>query len=308
MDQTLLPAAWYCPVCVGRNWPQPLFTAQTPPEKLRSASKTPIPLPPAPFYISQENQSTETATEDLRVSHQVPSIQQDHLEKQDQGWPDVQYGKQGDLPPSGGYILDTSSDVKFIGIGGSGYPATSLTTVLQHCDGVSTEAESGNGLGGQGNTDAILCTSPEIPLTGTRTPERERGKRIPSRKRSKYSSLPKDIEKALDLVLSHLGDMTQLRKSKEGIENRSRDLEQEVKIQEGKVRICRQELQALSQRLAEKVSMVEELRAKNAEYHKQLADARTLADSKDAEMKNWRNILHTMITTREDYTSLSYIP
>jgi hypothetical protein len=237
------------------------------------------------------------ATADMQISHYEPSGQHDDLETQNQSWTDAQQGKQNASCAPRGYISDASSVERLMDVSGGRHRAISLTTVLQHRAGVSAKANGGDGLDGHSNRDVISSTAPKPPPSRIRSPERGRGNK---RKRSKYSSLPKDIEKALDLIASHLEDMSQVRKSQDDIEIRSRDLEQKVRMQEGKVVICRQELQVLSRRLAEEVSSTDKLRAENAEFRKQLQDTRALADIKENEMKNWRNMLRTMMTIRED--------
>jgi hypothetical protein len=76
---------------------------------------------------------------------------------------------------------------------------------------------------------AISSTAPETITSKTHYTE---GSKPPSRKRSKYSSLPKDIEKALNLIMSHLEDASRSLNCQDDIKAQSQALEQKMRIRE----------------------------------------------------------------------------
>lgn len=117
----------------------------------------------------------------------------------------------------------------------------------------------------------------------------------PTRKRSKYSDLPRDVEKALELITSRLEDASRSRRSQDDVDSKAQAMEQKLKIQEGEALLSRQELQAVKQKLFNEVSNVDRLKAENADLREKLHEARGLAEQKENELKNWQGMLRTMI-------------
>jgi chromosome segregation ATPase len=143
----------------------------------------------------------------------------------------------------------------------------------------------------------ISSTAPEIASNKLRFPGTVN--KSHARRRLKYAELPRDIEKALDLVAGHLGNVSQIRKFKDNLEIKLPDVEQQVRIKAGEVLICRQELQKLKQKLADKDSRAEKIQMENAELRENLQDARALAKLQDDEMKSWQSTLRSMLGNRE---------
>jgi hypothetical protein len=146
------------------------------------------------------------------------------------------------------------------------------------------------------------CPVPSDIEETTQGKKRRAGKGVhqsPPRKRSKYSDLPADIEKALDLITSHLEDASRPRRWQDDFDSKARAIEQKFKIQEGEVLLYGQELQTVKQKLLNEISTTERLGAENADLREKLEEARALAERKGDEMKNWRTMLRTMIGTAD---------
>jgi hypothetical protein len=296
LDQGQVPDVWFCPVCVARNWHQQLPQIQTP---IKLPVPSAAPTLPQDFGTMREKQNTDEDPAGLHTSNHTPSGL--HIDEaiQNHSWTDAQRYKQNAKYTPRGYILDPSTDEKFLCISGDGPPSISLNTVLQSRAGTSDKA--GN-IERKGHDDIHRTTSfmaPSVTWSSTHRTEREDNK-PPPRKRSKYSDLPKDIEKAMNLIAAQLEGVSKNRKYQDDIENKSRALEQKVKIQEGEVHIYRQELQCLKQKLANKSTETEKLRTGKAEIWKQLQDSRALSEARQNEMEKWQSMLRSMIYTREN--------
>jgi hypothetical protein len=302
LNPSQVPDIWFCPVCVGRTWHMPFAATQMPPTTVPSAS-TPAPLPPpAPSHTKQQA-STFAIDSGLHVpDRESTSSPKNQSESQNRHWIDIQRWKENAWYAPRGYFLDPSSGDKFIPLDKEG-SSVSLSTVIQN------RADSYNTMR---NSDELHSPSNNHPSTSSpvttttqlkpRNARKGRGSKLKSlpRTRSKYSDLPNDIEKAMDLIKSHLGDVEQFKKSHNDAESMVQTLEQKTRIQDGEVLLCQQELQALKERLATEVSNTEKLRAENIELQKQLHDSYTLVERKETEMKNWQNMLRAMMAPGED--------
>lgn len=300
LDQTQVPDIWFCPVCVGRTWHVPQTVIQTPPSTLPSSSVAATPRPPAASHATEEKENLQRDAASLPTFNKDSQSNPDaDTEVQNRRWREVQRWKENAWLAPRGHMLDPSSTDMFIPIQGEG-PSISMSTVLQNRSELPDKVPNSKGLNfSRADRPAASSSVPEIVHSRARSTGKGGVRKSPQRKRSKYSDLPRDIERALDLIASHLGDSSQLRKSQEDAETKSRAGEQKMRIQEGELLICRQELQAVQQRLSIEISNVEKLRAENAELRQELLDSRKLAERKANEMKNWQSMLRTMMSNGE---------
>lgn len=238
------------------------------------------------------------ATELEKPNNDTHSDLGDDPESQNRRWRDAQRWKENAWYAPRGYMLDPSSSEKFIPVVGEG-PSISLSTVLQSRSEISEKNHGSHELDDH-KIPRHVTSSPAPETVPNKLRRIGKGGGRPSpRKRSKYSDLPKELEKALELIASHLGDSTQSRKSRDDVESKSRALEQKMRIQEGEVLLSRQELHAVKQKLSSEVAKVEKLKAENNDLRKELLEARVSAEKKESEMKNWQNMLRSMMASAE---------
>jgi hypothetical protein len=281
----------------------PLAANQTPSITLPDTSAAPDHLPLADVHVTKEKESIQIDAPELEMpNNDMHSELGDDLESQNRRWRDAQRWKENAWYAPRGYMLDPSSSEKFIPLVGEG-PSIPLSTVLQSRSGICEKSHDNHELDDHKIPRHVTSSpAPETVPNKIRRIGKGGGKPSP-RKRSKYSDLPRELEKALELITSHLGDATQSRKSKDDVESKSRALEQKMRIQEGEVLLCRQELHAVKQRLSSEAANVEKLRAENSNLRKELLEARVLAEKKESEMKNWQSMLRTMMGSAEGETT-----
>ncbi|KIN01619.1 hypothetical protein OIDMADRAFT_144298 [Oidiodendron maius Zn] len=294
LDICQIPDVWFCPVCVGRNWHMPLGAISTPPTTLPSTSLAPTPLPSGGIQAAKENEPVPPESENPKViSHNPDPQRNDDAENQSKRWREVQRWKENAWLSPRGYILDPSCSERFISL--SGEEPISLNTVMKNRSVPSDNDHDRNKSENHSNNQTAIPSNIQDPTQGK---IRRTGKGVhksPPRKRSKYSDLPKDIEKALDLITSRLEEASRSRRWQDDVDGKARAMEQKVKIQEGEVLLCRQELHTVKQQLLNEVTTTERLRAENADLREKLEEARTLAERKENEMKNWQAMLRTVM-------------
>lgn len=304
LEPEQVPEIWFCPVCVARNWHVPPTAAiQTPPTTLPSTSVTSTPLSLTEVNLDTANQKDVSSPvihppaekQAQTPRHTTGAASSSDNTDQNERWRQAQRWKENSWYAPRGYVLDSSNSERFIPISGEG-PAITLDEVLKNrstklSSEVNTSNEPPERVSDQGT--AVHGSQGKL-----RRPGRPRNK-SPPRKRSKYSDLPSEVERAFDLIKSHLEGVSKNKRSHEDVENRAKILEQKMKIQEGEIFICHQELQAVKQKLSEEVSTTEKLKGENAALRKEVEELRELAQRKESQLKNWQNMLRTMVNTEE---------
>jgi hypothetical protein len=310
LDPSQVPDVWFCPVCVGRNWHTPLNALQTPamPNSRDAATSNNLLSAPAPSETGAPTSSSidnppakEAATEPLNsegrtVTTRISDSQRNEdLEIHNQRWKEAQRWKENAWYAPRGYVLDPQGGETFISLYGE--DPISLSSVLKNRTGRrDTENENDKP---DNHSNSRPSVSSSVPEAATTRPRRARVQKSSSKKRSKYSELPKDLEKALELITSNLESVSRSRKSQDDGDTKARALEQQLRIQEGEVLICRQEIQAVKQRLLDEMSAADILRSENAELRQKLQDSQALAESKESELRNWQGMLRTMVGNRD---------
>ena len=309
LDSSQLPDIWFCPVCVGRNWHMPLDALQTPPTTLPgtfvephpppsitlpNTSMTPTSLPTGENQHAKHGEVGPRGSTNPQVSNRNLDPQRsDDLEGHNQRWKEAQRWRENSWYAPRGYVLDPSSGERFISLHGE--EPISLSSVMKNRSGLSDNDHD------KSKTDNHDNARPPIPSPVLETAHGKtrrggtRTQRSPARKRSKYSDLPKDLEKALELITSNLEGASRSKKSQDDVDSKARIMEQKLRIQDGEVLIIRQELQAVRQKLLDEVSSADILRAENAKLCEKLQETRELVEQKENDLKNWQGMLRTMI-------------
>lgn len=228
LEPSQVPDIWFCSVCVARNWHVPPIMTQSPPAKAAGMSRLPT-SPQSGNIGDTEQQSNTSATDVISLPKPNPGSSAErsgipenptHSWKDTQGWKEARRWKENSSHAPRGYLLDPSPTDRFIPLYGVG-PSIPLSTIkkvsprvfgrrLPHRRTRSTDSEpSGH----------ILHYSKYV--AGQVTPYRKVAcNKSPPRKRYKYSDVPVDVENALDLIRSHLYNVSQSRKSQDDVEDR----------------------------------------------------------------------------------------
>ena len=261
---------------------------------LPNSPTTPISLPSGESQHAKDGEIVSPDSSNPQVSDRNSDPQRnDDLESHNQRWREAQRWRENAWYAPRGYILDPSCGERFISLYGK--EPISLSSVMKNRSGLSENEQANNKMDNDSNAQPPIA-SPVLETAHRKT--RRAGKRTqksPTRKRSKYSDLPKDLEKALDLITSNLEGASRSKKSQDDVDNKARAMEQKLRIQDGEVLLIRQELQAVKQKLLNEVSSADILRTENAELREKLQEARALAEQKDTELRNWQGMLRNMI-------------
>lgn len=287
LEASQLPDVWFCPVCVGRNWHVPPATTQAPPIAPSGSPLLSNHLQSANFDGTKQpdNISVSNAVDIQSPNRGPPADQNDNSETRDQRWKQNQRWKERSWYTPPGYILDSISAERFIPLCGDG-PSIPFSTVMRNHSGSLDEIQS------------HPTNSSSIPGKPQGRPRR-RGKaertRSPLRKRSKYSELPVEIEKALDLIKDRLESASRYNMSRDDVKTEAQALEQKMKIREGELLLCRHELQSVKQKLSTETADMETVRAENVELRKEMQELRASAQITEDQLKNWQNMLRQMM-------------
>jgi len=206
LEASQLPDIWFCPVCVARNWHVPPATTQAPPVAPSGGPLSCTAIQSANLDGTKQPDSTTVsdAADPQSPNRGDAADQNDTPETRDQRWKDNQRWKEHSWHTPLGYILDPLSAERFIPLYGDG-PSIPFSAVMKNPTGPLEETRFGDEPTGHiqnhpANSSSIMGKSQGRPR---RRGKEERAK-SPLRKRSKYSDLPAEIEKALDLIKSHL--------------------------------------------------------------------------------------------------------
>jgi len=303
LEANQVPEIWFCPVCVARNWHVPPSVTHPPPAKF--AGQPPIPTHLQPGIVNTGDQQGNASTSEVMS---LPTLYFDtSAERSDvsdnptqsrrdtQAWKDAQRFKENSLYTPRGYILDPSCADRFIPLYGNG-PSIPLSEVKntrpEPLDQVQSTEDSAKQIQSQ---TAIPCSLTITPQSKPRRTGKITGNKTPPRKRYKYSDVPADIENALDLLQNHIFSISHARKSQVDVDEKAQVLEQKLKIQEGEMYLCRQELETVKQNLSIELSNMEMVKAENAELRKQVEELRAMGQKKEDQMKNWQSLLRGVV-------------
>ena len=103
----------------------------------------------------------------------------------------------------------------------------------------------------------------------------------PPRKKSKYSSFSANVDKALSVIYSELETAAQNGRSEDGLQEKIKALEQQLKVQEGEIQLARNE------RANEHL--------KNERLNREIAHLKEEVEKKDAELRDWQAKLKTLM-------------
>ena len=297
LEASQLPDIWFCPVCVARNWHVPPATTQARPVGPSSSPLSSTPIQSANVDGTKQPYNTAVSDAvDTQIPHRgPPADQNDSSETRDQRWKDNQRWKEHSWHTPLGYILDPSSAERFIPLYGDG-PSIPYSAVMENRTGSLDETQSGDE--SARHIQSHPPNSSSIPGKSQGRPRR-RGKeertKSPLRKRSKYSDLPADIEKALDLIKCHLESTSRYKMSQDDVKTELQALEQKMKIREGELLLCRQELQSAKQKLSTGTVDMEKVKAENVELRKETQELRASAQVKENQLNNWQKMLRQMV-------------
>jgi hypothetical protein len=120
---------------------------------------------------------------------------------------------------------------------------------------------------------------------------RSRRSHSPPRKKSKYSAFSVDVDKALTIIHKELEKASQLGRSEGSLQDKIQALEQQLKLKDGQIQLGIKELEFAKRKHGES-SLLE---AENKQLKEQNVKLVNLVERKDAELKDWRSKLRTLI-------------
>jgi len=117
----------------------------------------------------------------------------------------------------------------------------------------------------------------------------------PPRKKSKYSAFSVQVDKALSVIYAELETAAEIGKSEGNLQNKVQLLEQRLKIQDGQLKIRDREFVFVRDQLVKSRVVPDRLQTENEELKKEVIRLQEMVQSKDAELKDWRAKLRTMM-------------
>ena len=115
----------------------------------------------------------------------------------------------------------------------------------------------------------------------------------PPRKKSKYSIFSSEVDKALSVIHSQLETAATCASAEDGLRSKIKDLEQQLKVQEGQMQLLRNE--SSNERLKNK-----RLGEENIDLRNDVTKLRELVENKDAELSGWQTKLRSLLKTDID--------
>ncbi|KAE8446756.1 hypothetical protein EG329_011661 [Mollisiaceae sp. DMI_Dod_QoI] len=112
----------------------------------------------------------------------------------------------------------------------------------------------------------------------------------PPRKRSKYSAFSSEVDKALAVLQKELETAAQNGRSESSLRERIQTLEQELRLKDGQILLANREVELVRQS-----GDAMRLKAENQELKQENDNLRTLVEKKDAELRDWRTKLKTLL-------------
>jgi len=150
-------------------------------------------------------------------------------------------------------------------------------------------------ISGQNDQAQVSPQIYEAPSAKTLPPKssagRQRSSYSPPRKKSKYSAFSVNVDKALTVIHKELEKAAQIGRAEGGLQDKIHALEQQLKLKDGQIQLGVKELEFAKRKHGES-SLLE---AENKQLKEQNAKLVSLVEKKDAELKDWRSKLRTMI-------------
>lgn len=139
---------------------------------------------------------------------------------------------------------------------------------------------------------------PKIPIARNEPKVRSKGNTgrprrsySPPRKRSKYSAFSSEVDKALAVIHKELEAAAQNSRSEDSLRERIQTLEQELRLKDGQILLTSRELELARQNGGDSTR----LGVENRELKEQNDRLKELVEKKDAELRDWRSKLKTML-------------
>jgi hypothetical protein len=117
----------------------------------------------------------------------------------------------------------------------------------------------------------------------------------PPRKKSKYSAFSVEVDKALSVLYEELETAAKMGKSEGHLQDKILSLEQQLKVQEGQLKIRDREFVFVREQLVKSREESDRLKVANDHFASEVANLRDMVQKKDAELKDWRAKLRTMV-------------
>jgi len=124
---------------------------------------------------------------------------------------------------------------------------------------------------------------------------RTKNSHSPPRKKSKYSAFSSEVDKALSVIHRELEKAAQVGRSEGNLEDKIKNLEQRLRIQDGQMLLTTRELELAQRNLAAEHHHSETLRSEHAQCKDEVMKLREAVEKKDAELKDWRTKLRSMM-------------
>ncbi|KAK0114702.1 hypothetical protein ONS95_014187 [Cadophora gregata] len=147
---------------------------------------------------------------------------------------------------------------------------------------------------------APLIALPQVSTAASSAPKtatakgnvgRPRRSYSPPRKKSKYSAFSSEVDKALAVIHKELEASAHVGKAESDLRDRIQMLEQELRLKDGQIALARQELELAKRHGGDSAG----LKTENEQLKAQISRLNSLLDSKDAELRDWRARLKSMI-------------
>ncbi|KAL2063954.1 hypothetical protein VTL71DRAFT_4448 [Oculimacula yallundae] len=113
----------------------------------------------------------------------------------------------------------------------------------------------------------------------------------PPRKKSKYSAFSSEVDKALTVIHKELEASAKVGKTEAELRAKIRMLEQELRLKDGQITLAGRELEIAKRNGGDSAG----LRIENEELKMQVSRLERLVESKDSELRDWRDRLKSMI-------------
>lgn len=147
---------------------------------------------------------------------------------------------------------------------------------------------------------SVPQTTGEVLQKQSSKTKRPRRSYSPPRKKSKYSTFSIEVDKALAVLHSELETAAKYGKSEDNLQNKVQDLEQTLKLQDGQMKLSTKELESLRKRFADERVVTTRLMSENVRCRDEIRRLSDMVQQKDAELKDWRAKLRTMMGSELD--------
>jgi hypothetical protein len=117
----------------------------------------------------------------------------------------------------------------------------------------------------------------------------------PPRKKSKYSTFSKEVDKALAVIHAELETAAGYGKSEGNLESKAQALEQKLRMQEGQMLLTSRELELAKKELEKERQESAVMKVENSELREENTTLKGEVQRKESELKDWRLKLRSMI-------------